>query len=145
MLEGGGQTQIPEWSPDLIETMERVAENLTVEEQNVMGDSTPVEDLQYGALLGLWQFANSNPGAWLMLRRYIAEQSRQRADRCAAINPNEDPMKRHGIQCFHAGGANALIEVSRALDPGVLATRLRRLRQAKQQQAVLAIEQGLDN
>jgi hypothetical protein len=52
--------------------------------------------------------ARGSQGGWDLLRRFIGERARKWADRCASINPEEDPVKRHGRQCFNAGAAFGL-------------------------------------
>lgn len=120
-----GKSSDKPFNPELIEMLsEQLAVPGVDKPEN---EPEQVTDVQYKALYGLYHFGRNNPQAWNGIRRFLVEMSRNFADKCAGINPADDPYKRHGLQCFNAGKAQALVEAAKALDLGVLGARLRRL------------------
>jgi hypothetical protein len=75
-------------------------------------------------LARLLAFAETQPDSWRLLIQFIGEEVRRLADRTAGIDPAADPVKNHGIQCFYAGGAQALMELAAKLVPTRLKEQL---------------------
>jgi hypothetical protein len=98
----------------------------------------PLDDRKYRGLHAIFEFSQQNPGAYMLVLNYLAELSRGYADKCASVNPEQDPVKTHGRTCFNAGAAWAYAEAASTLHPKRIAQKLAAIR--SEQTAVFSLD-----
>jgi hypothetical protein len=139
MLEGGSDQF------NAGEMFEELAASMAVPgDSGALSPEAAAAQQEIQALSRLINMARGSQGGWNLLRRFIGERARVWADRCAAINPKEDPVERHGTQCFNAGAAFGLAHLAVALGVGALDRSLDRLMNPEAAMKALRPEPEMD-